>query len=98
MPRSQPGIAFAGLDRVAAAGMRFGCVLADAGYGLSAVFRQGLSARGLRWAIGLPHHLKVYPTDVALLPPPATGRASGTPPIPCPARPRRCWHKSHGGR
>jgi len=27
---------------VMAAGVRFGCVLADAGYGLSAPFRQGL--------------------------------------------------------
>jgi hypothetical protein len=29
------------------AGVCFGAVLADAGYGLSASFRQGLSARGL---------------------------------------------------
>ena len=30
--------------------MRFRTVLADAGYGLSGAFRQGLSARGLTWA------------------------------------------------
>ena len=35
------------IDRVIAAGVRFGTVLADAGYGLSAAFRQGLDARGL---------------------------------------------------
>jgi SRSO17 transposase len=43
------------------------CVLADAGYGLSAPFRQALSERGLRWAVGIPRHLKVYPADVALI-------------------------------
>jgi len=31
-----------------AAGLRFGTVLADAGYGVSAAFRHGLDARGLR--------------------------------------------------
>lgn len=43
--RSKPEIALAEVDRVIAAGVRFGCVLADAGYGLSAPFRQGLTAR-----------------------------------------------------
>jgi hypothetical protein len=33
-------------------------VLADAGYGLSAPFRQGLTTRGLAWAVGIPRHLK----------------------------------------
>src|SRR5271166_2005979 len=33
--RTKPQIALAELDRVIAAGVRFGCVLADAGYGLS---------------------------------------------------------------
>src|SRR5262249_14183277 len=35
-----------------AAGVRLGCVLADAGYGLSASFRQGLTARKPTWAVG----------------------------------------------
>jgi SRSO17 transposase len=34
--RTKPEIALAEIDRVTAAGVRFGCVLADAGYGLSA--------------------------------------------------------------
>jgi SRSO17 transposase len=42
--RTKPEIALAEIDRVLAAGVRFGCVLADAGYGLSAPFRQGLTA------------------------------------------------------
>ncbi|MXP28628.1 transposase, partial [Porphyrobacter algicida] len=47
--------------------VRFGCVLADAGYGLSAPFRQALSARGLCWAVGIPRHQKVYPAAVQLI-------------------------------
>src|SRR5213079_786172 len=65
--RTKPEIALAEIDRVIAAGIRFGCVLADAGYGLSAPFRQGLTARGLVWAVGFPRHLKVYPVDVQLI-------------------------------
>jgi SRSO17 transposase len=70
--RSKPEIALAEIDRVMAAGVRFGCVLADAGYGLSAPFRQGLTTRGLAWAVGIPRHLKVYPVDVKLIWPVAT--------------------------
>jgi SRSO17 transposase len=65
--RTRPEIALAEIDRMIAAGVRFGCVLADAGYGLSAPFRQGLTARGLAWAVGIPRHLKVYPVDVQLI-------------------------------
>jgi len=65
--RTKPAIAIEEIDRVIAAGVRFGCVLADAGYGLSASFRQALSARGLRWAVGIPRHQKVYPADVQLI-------------------------------
>ena len=65
--RTKPEIALAEIDRVTAAGVRFGGVLADAGYGLSAPFRQGLTARNLAWAVGIPRHLKVYPVDVRLI-------------------------------
>ena len=65
--RSKPEIALAEVDRVIAAGVRFGCVLADAGYGLSAPFRQGLTARGLVWAVGIPGRQKVYSADVKLI-------------------------------
>jgi len=65
--RTKPEIALAEIDRVMAAGVRFGCVLADAGYGLSAPFRQGLTARKLAWAVGIPRHLKVYPLSVQLI-------------------------------
>jgi len=65
--RTKPEIALGEIDRLMAAGVRFGTVLADAGYGLSAAFRQGLSARNLTWAVGIPKHQKVYPHDVALI-------------------------------
>jgi SRSO17 transposase len=65
--RTKPEIALAEIDRAIAAGVRFGCVLADAGYGLSAPFRQGLTARKLAWAVGIPRHLKVYPADVQMI-------------------------------
>lgn len=64
---SKPEIAIEEIDRIRAAGVRFGCVLADAGYGLSAPFRQALSTRGLRWAVGIPRQQKVYPADVTLI-------------------------------
>src|SRR5512133_430891 len=65
--RTKPEIALAEIDRIIAAGVRFGCVLADAGYGQSAPFRQGLTARNLTWAVGIPRHLKLYPVDVRLI-------------------------------
>lgn len=65
--RTKPELAVAEIDRVIAAGVRFGCVLADAGYGMSAPFRQALTARKLAWAVGIPRHLKVYPPDVQMI-------------------------------
>ena len=64
---SKPEIAIEEIDRVRAAGVRFGCVLADAGYGSSGPFRQALSARGLAWAVGLSRRQNVYPADVGLV-------------------------------
>ena len=46
---------------------RFGCVLADSGYGSSGSFRQALSERGLLWAVGLSRRQNVYFADVALI-------------------------------
>ncbi len=66
---SKGAIALAELDRLIAARVRFGMVLADAGYGASAAFRVGLSERGLTWAVGIPRNQKVYGADVQLVPP-----------------------------
>ncbi len=64
---SKPEIAIEEIDRVIASGARFGCVLADAGYGSSAPFRHALSERGLLWAVGMSRRQKVYSTDVAMI-------------------------------
>lgn len=74
--RTKPEIALAEIDRLRRAGVRFGCILADAGYGLSAPFRQGLSERGLAWAAGIPFKQKAYCADVPSL--------GARPPAPAP--------------
>jgi SRSO17 transposase len=74
--RSKPEIALAELRRVMQARVSFGAVLADAGYGISAPFRQALSALGLLWAVGTVRIQKVYPADVQMItPPPSRGRS-----------------------
>lgn len=65
--KTKPEIALAEIDRARNSGVRFGCVLADAGYGMSGPFRQGLTERGLTWAVGIPFKQKVYPADVAMV-------------------------------
>src|SRR5262249_52484188 len=93
--RTKPEMALAEIDRAIAAGVRFGCVLADAGYGLSAPFRQGLTARKLAWAVGIARHLKVYPADVRMIWPVAKAR-----PSPSAARSRHSIDtgRRHAGR
>lgn len=76
-------IALREIDRVRAAGMVFGMVLADAGYGMSAEFRHALSARDLTWAVGIARIQKVYPADVAVhMPPTKPGGRARKHPIP----------------
>jgi len=67
VPLTKPEIAIEEIDRVIASGARFGCVLADSGYGSSGPFRQALSKRGLRWAVGLSRRQNVYPAEIALI-------------------------------
>lgn len=64
--RTKLEIALREIDRVREAGVTFGAVLADAGYGIGAEFRHALSARALTWAVGIPRIQKVYPADVKL--------------------------------
>jgi SRSO17 transposase len=51
--QTKPAIALAEIDRVREAGLRFSCVLADAGFGSSPAFRHGLDERELAWAAGI---------------------------------------------
>ena len=71
---SKGEIALSEIDRVLVAGVRFGIALADAGYGASALFRHGLDARHLAWAVGIPRNQKVYGTGVRLVSPRGRGR------------------------
>src|SRR3954465_4939153 len=79
---AKPEIALEEVDRVIAAGVRFGRVLADAGYGAGAAFRRGLSARGLLWAVGVLKVQNVYPAAVGLLWPTAARGRPRKHPVP----------------
>src|SRR5258705_2114600 len=59
--RTKPEIALAEIDRVMAARVRFGCVLADGCYRLSAPFRQGLTTRRLARVLRMPRVPYAYP-------------------------------------
>jgi SRSO17 transposase len=72
--RSKGAIALEEIDRLRAAGVRFGCALADSGYGRSAAFRRGLAARAPLWAVGIPKTQKVYSAAVKLCWPAAQGK------------------------
>jgi SRSO17 transposase len=74
-------IALALIDTAIADGVRFGIVLADAGFGSSAAFRAALTERGLLWAVGVLPAQLVYPADVELIEPtkPALGRPAKHP-------------------
>ena len=80
--RSKPEIALEELQRVMQAGVSFGAVVTDAGYGISAPFRHGLSALGLFWAAGIPRIQKVYAADVRLGPAPRTRGGPRKTPVP----------------
>lgn len=68
-------IALDEIDRVRAAGVSFGSVLADAGYGMCGEFRRALSERELRWAVGILPNQNVYSVNVETTQPPyAFGR------------------------
>lgn len=58
--QTKPAIALAELDRLRGLGVRFGTVLADAGYGNGAAFRKGLSERDLAWVLGVQSNQSVY--------------------------------------
>lgn len=57
-------IALQEIGRLRAAGVRFGTVLADAGYGVCAEFRNELSKAGYLWAVGILSNHRVFPAHV----------------------------------
>ena len=88
--RTKGEIALEEIDRVQAAGVTFGCVLADTGYGASTDFRRALSARGLTWAVGIARTQRVYPAEASVrMPRPGRGMHHGRPRThPVPTHPR----------
>jgi SRSO17 transposase len=66
-------IAIDEVKRLRKAGMRFGTVLADAGYGHCNEFRKALSKEGLTWALGVRSDQQVYAAGVTTTMPPRLG-------------------------
>lgn len=62
-------IAVEQLDALLTQGYPKRCVLADAGYGVDTVFRQGLTERGLQYVLGITSAVVVWPPGVTPLPP-----------------------------
>ena len=77
--KTKPEIALDQIEAAHASGVTPGIVLADAGYGADGVFRAGVTALGLSYAVGVQSTLSVWPPGQGPLPPkPWSGR--GRPP------------------
>src|SRR3954453_1490606 len=73
-PLTKAHIALELLDRVRAEGLPGWAAVADAGYGVSGEFREGLGGGGLPYIVGVPEDFVVFPEPPQWLPPaPATG-------------------------
>lgn len=62
--RTKWQIALDEIDRIMRSNVVFGDVLADAGYGVCIEFRQGLSRRNLKWAVGVQPETLVFSKSV----------------------------------
>jgi SRSO17 transposase len=90
-------IALDEIDRTREAGLRFDCVLADAGYGVCAEFRRGLSERELRWAVGIISTQNMYAEDVKVaMPPKGLGRPRLHPKVGAAPVSAEVFIKKHG--
>ena len=68
---TKPEIASAQMRQAVAAGVPMGVVLADAGYGDETAFRDGITALGMRYAVGIRPGTTVWAQGTAPLPPKA---------------------------
>ena len=68
---TKPEIALAQMRQAVAAGVPMGVVLADAGYGDETAFRDGITALGMRYAVGIRPGTTVWAPGTAPLPPKA---------------------------
>ena len=71
-PLTKGQIALELLDRVRSEGLPGGVVLADAGYGVSGPFRDGLAGRGLHYIVGVTDEMVVF-AEEPVWDAPATG-------------------------
>ncbi len=77
-PLTKPEIALELLDRVRAEGLPGWAIVADAGYGVSPTFRDGVAARGLVYMAGVTGDFVVFPKQPRWVVSPANPR--GRPP------------------
>jgi SRSO17 transposase len=85
---TKPQIALELLDRVRAEGLPGQVVVADAGYGVSGDFRDGLAARGLSYLVGVKDNFVVFTQRPRWVAPTPPGEAGG--------RPQTRWHLAAG--
>jgi SRSO17 transposase len=74
--RTRPEIALDLIRDALAAGIPRGTVLADAGYGNDGKFRDGVTALGLNYVVGIQSNLLLWKADAV---PPPRGRRGGKP-------------------
>lgn len=72
--QTKPELALTQVDELLADDLPRAPVVADAGYGSATEFREGLTARGLSYALGIMRETTVWPQGDSPLPPP---RSSG---------------------
>jgi len=89
--KTKPKIALEQIKWACETGLPCGVVLADAGYGVEAKFRSGITALGLRYVAGVQSTTTVWAPGTSGLPPPAYSgrRVEDAPPARCrrPVRP-----------
>ena len=79
---TKPAIALGLIDQAIAAGPAPRIVAADAGYGVDTAFRDQLTAKKLRYAVGVTSAVSVWPEGVAPLPPAAWSGQGRKPKLP----------------
>jgi SRSO17 transposase len=77
--QTKPELALAQVDQLLADGLPRAPLVADAGYGSTTEFREGVSARGLSYAMGIMRDTTVWPQGHGPLPPPPHWGGRGRP-------------------
>jgi SRSO17 transposase len=72
--QTKPELALTQIDQLLADDLPRAPVVADAGYGSATEFRQGLTARGLPYAVGIMRETTVWPQGFTPASPPRSSR------------------------